>query len=214
VLTNAIYFNAQWRSPFQEGSTAKGLFHVSTQQKADVEFMHQQSHFGYRRTDKLQLLEMPYQGADLTMVVLLPSTADGLADLEKSLTAAALEDWLGELDHPEVNVTFPKFKTTQEAELSAALADLGMPLAFSPASADFSGMNGGRDLFLSAVLHKAYVDVNEKGTEAAAATGAVISLLSVPAQPETFKADHPFVFLIRDSASGTIYFMGRYTGPK
>lgn len=215
VLTNAIYFNARWQSPFHEASTAKGSFHVSAQQTAQIDFMRQKSWFGYSHPDKLQLLEMPYEGSALVMDVLLPNRVDGLADLEKSLTSAALDGWLAKLDHPEANVTFPKFKLTEQADLGAALSTLGMPLAFSANSADFSGMNGNHDLFLSAVLHKAYVDVNENGTEAAAATAGVFGATAVPAAPpENFKADHPFVILIRDSASGSIYFMGRYLGPK
>jgi serpin B len=213
VLTNAIYFNAQWQSPFEESSTAKGHFHVSKGQAADVDFMHQRFFFGYRRLDKLQVLDMPYGSTGLSMLFLLPSQVDGLAELEKSLTAETVDGWIGELNASKVIVTLPKFKATQEAELSKILSDLGMPLAFSPTSADFSGMDGGRDLLLSAVLHKAFVDVNEKGTEAAAATGALMSLSAAPSgPPEEFIADHPFVFLIRGAATHTILFMGRYTG--
>ena len=214
VLTNAIYFNARWRSPFQAAATAKGTFHVSDQQTAQVDFMRQQSSLGYFHGDRLQVLEMPYNGTGAVMDVLLPNRVAGLPDLEKALTPAALHRWLAKLDHSEVNVMLPKFKLTEQADLGAVLSTLGMPLAFSAGSADFSGMNGNHDLFLSAVLHKAYVDVNENGTEAAAATAAIIGLLSVPLHVETFTADHAFLFLIRDSASGSIYFMGRYAGSK
>jgi serpin B len=149
------------------------------------------------------------------MIVLLPAKVDGLADLEKSLSSENLRKWIGGLKNQSVVVSMPKYKVTREVELSHVLSAMGMPLAFTPGSADFSGMNGGNDLFISAVIHKAYVEVDEKGTEAAAATGIVAGVMAMPVrrEPERFVADHPFIFLIRDTNSGSILFLGRYTGP-
>ena len=114
----------------------------------------------------------------------------------------------------EVNTYIPRFKLTETMQLNAALSSLGMPSAFAPNKADFAGMNGKRNLFISAALHKAFVDVNEEGTEAAAATGIVVGVTSLPPRPKVFRADHPFVFLIRDQQSGSILFIGRMVNPK
>jgi serpin B len=138
---------------------------------------------------------------------------DGLADLEKTLTPDNLAGWLRKLHEREVEVTFPKFRMTQKVELAGTLAALGMPLAFRPNQADFSGIDGSRELFISAVVHKAFVDVNEEGTEAAAATGLELRATAVPLRNPAFRADHPFLFLIRDRRSGSVLFMGRLVEP-
>jgi serpin B len=157
-------------------------------------------------------LELPYAGNDLSMIVVLPKKADGLAELEKTLTADKLSQWLSRLQETEVDVTLPKFKTTVEVELSKTLSALGMPLAFS-GRADFSGMNDGKEsLHISGVFHKAFVDVNEEGTEAAAATGVAVKATAAEITP-VFRADHPFVFLIRDKRSESVLFMGRLVNP-
>ena len=214
VLTNAIYFKGDWLTPFAKTSTANGPFHLTADKTGDVPMMHERASFLYSGSADLQVLEMPYKGNDLAMVVLLPTKIDGLAGLEKSLTADRLANWLGGLRRHEVQVSLPKFKLTHAIELSDVLSAMGMPLAFS-ANADFSGMNGKRDLSISAVIHKAYVAVDEKGTEAAAATAVVMRALAmrVPREIEHFNADHPFIFMIRDVHSGSILFLGRYTGP-
>jgi serpin B len=147
------------------------------------------------------------------MVVLLPKKIDGLAELEKTLTAAKVADWLPKLREQEVSVSLPKFKMTSEFSLKDTLSAMGIKQLFNPNGADLSGMNGQRDLFVSAVVHKAYVDVNEEGTEAAAATAVVVTLAAAPAHPE-FRADHPFVFLIRDNHSGSVLFLGRVANPQ
>ena len=148
------------------------------------------------------------------MLVLLPKKIDGLIELEKTLTPPNLESWLAKSRRQEVRVTFPKFKFTREFELNKKLAEMGMPLAFSD-RADFSGMDGRKDLFISNVIHKAFVDVHEKGTEAAAATAIGVKATSAPPVPtQVFKADHPFVFVIRDNRTGSILFLGRVTNPQ
>jgi serpin B len=215
VLANAIYFKGDWQTPFDKQETQKAAFHLTADKTADVDMMYQQKHFRFARIDDALLLEMPYKSGDLSMVVLLPTKVDGLPSLEKSLTAENYDKWLAALRSRDVRVWFPKFNATQQIGLASPLSAMGMPLAFS-SNADFSGMDGKRDLFISAVIHKAFVDVDEKGTEAAAATGIVMSATAIarPVEPEEFKADHPFVFLLRDTRSGIILFMGRFTGPR
>ena len=216
VLTNAIYFKGDWQLPFNKDLTQKMPFHLSADKTADAEMMYQQKHFRFARTDDVQLLEMPYKSGDLSMVVLLPTKVDGLPALQKLFTTENYTKWIGQLRSKDVRVWFPKFTATQEFGLAKTLAAMGMPAAFSPSEADFSGMDGKRDLYISAVVHKAFVNVDEKGTEAAAATAAVVGTMAVrrPQQPEEFKADHPFIYVLRDTRSGAILFLGRYVGPK
>ena len=149
------------------------------------------------------------------MVVLLPKKNDGLAAVERTLTAGSVDRWLGSLGSRRVHVFLPRFKMTSEFSLKRALSALGMPTAFS-ANADFSRMASGESLVISEVLHKAMVDVNEKGTEAAAATAVVVGRSAVPRveEPVVFRADHPFTFLLRDNRSGAILFAGRVINPK
>ena len=148
------------------------------------------------------------------MVVLLPKEPAGIGPLEKSLTAENLAKWLGAIRKREVIVSIPKFKMTSKFGLNDMLRSLGMTDAFSD-NADFTGMTSRRELFISAVIHQAYVDVNEEGTEAAAATGVTMKVLSAgPNQTPVFRADHPFLFLIRDKTSGSILFLGRVMNPK
>jgi len=176
--------------------------------------MNQRAQFGYTETDALQVLELPYVGEELSMVVLLPKKTDGIGALERDLTAENLATWLGQIRKREVIVSVPKFKMTSKFGLASVLASMGMPLAFSR-NADFSGMTGRRDLFISAVIHQAYVDVNEEGTEAAAATAVTMKLTSLgPDRTPVFRADHPFIFTIRDAKSGSILFLGRVENPK
>jgi serpin B len=146
------------------------------------------------------------------MIVLLPRKIDGLTGLENGLTAEALTTTLNGIRKCDVRVSLPTFTMTSQFELARTLGSMGMPEAFSGA-ADFSGMTGGRDLFISAVVHKAFVDVNEEGTEAAAATGVAMRLTAAPVSPPVFRADHPFIFLIRHNPTGSILFLGRLTRP-
>jgi serpin B len=214
VLTNAIYFKGDWASQFLKAATREQPFTTGAGAAIKVPMMNQTDQFNYLDGDTFQMLEMPYAGKELSMVVLLPKKADGLAELEKTLTADALAGWVGKLRQTRVQVGFPKFKMTKGLSLSDILAKMGMPLAFSD-RADFSGMNGSRDLFITGVFHKAFVDVNEEGTEAAAATGVVVGVRAAPKERLTrFVADHPFVFLIRDARSGSVLFMGRVTDPR
>ncbi len=217
VLTNAVYFKGDWLSQFDKKATETGDFHVSSSLTVQAPLMHRTgSGYRYLSGGSFQALELPYKGNDLAMVVLLPNQTDGLAALENSLTAAALSDWLEKLQPAsKVELTLPRFTMTQQFELGKTLAAMGMPLAFSR-SADFSAMTGKPEFTISAAIHKAFVDVNETGTEAAAATATVMLEMARRAEPPpiVFRADHPFLFLIRDTKSGSILFLGRVTDPE
>jgi serpin B len=213
VLTNAIYYKAPWQHPFYEAVTKEDEFQVTPDQKVKVPMMSQAAGFKYLDGGDFQLLDMPYKGGNQSMLVLLPKKVDGLSQLEKSLTAQNLESWLAKSRLQQVQVAFPRFKFTREFELNKTLSAMGMPLAFSD-KADFSGMDGTKELYISNVIHKAFVDVHEKGTEAAAATAVVMEAKSAPpVAKQVFKADHPFVFVIRDHGTGSILFLGRVTNP-
>jgi len=214
VLTNGIYFKGNWASQFKKSATHDAPFHGIPGSSIKVPMMSQQHRFRYGERDDLQILELPYAGNDLSLVVLLPRRVEGLPELERALTPEGLADWTGHLQEREVVVFLPKFKLTSQFRVDAALKALGMGDAFSPEKADFAGMDSKSHwLYLGAVLHKAFVDVNEEGTEAAAATGVVVGITSVRVQPPTFRADHPFLFLIRDNRTGSILFMGRVVDP-
>ena len=210
VLTNAIYFKGDWASQFDAKRTRPAPFKLSADKSVQVPTMNQKGDFGYFEDKDVQVLRLPYSGKDLSMLIYLPRKVDGLAALEKRgfVTSAP------KVRRREVIVAIPKFKLTSKFNLNAPLKGMGMADAFVPRNADFSGMNGKKDLFISAVVHKAYVDVNEKGTEAAAATGVVIGVTSVGPPPTVFRADHPFAFVIRHDKTGVILFMGRMANPK
>lgn len=217
VLTNAIYFHGNWTQPFDEDRTEEEDFHVTAADKVQVPMMHRSGEYRYGAVDDLQVLQLPYGEGNMSMIVLLPREGEGLPDLEAELTLKNLERWTGALKREdEVKVYLPRFKTTSQLELSGTLGAMGMPLAFDPDVANFSGMTRNRELFLSAAIHKAFVDVNEEGTEATAATGLVVGVTSVAPsrkEPPVFRADHPFVFLIRDNRTDAVLFLGRITNP-
>ena len=213
VLTNAIYFKGDWASQFDPDATADAPFHTSADETVDAPLMHQEDTFGYAEDENVQILSLPYVGDELSMVVILPKQVDGLADAAGQLSPDALSGMITGLQEREVVVYLPKFTMTSEFGLGEVLQSMGMTDAFAFDNADFSGMNGGRDLFISAVIHKAFVDVNEEGTEAAAATGVVMGVTSVPPPPPVFRADHPFLFVIRHNETGAILFMGRVMDP-
>jgi serine protease inhibitor len=216
VLTNAIYFKGRWMRPFPAEATRKDKFTLSPGRAVDVPLMRQRGTFRYLDSSSVQALELLYEAGELSMVALLPRSVDGLSELERTLTAARLSDWVAQMTNHRVDVTLPKFKATAQFDLKQALSELGMPLAFSAAKADFSGITKAEPLSLSAVIHKAYVDVNEEGTEAAAATAPVAVAASAPRPlPEAvFRADHPFFFVIRDGRTGSLLFAGRVSNPQ
>ncbi len=213
VLTNAIYFKGDWAQQFDPDKTQEADFTVSPDKTVKAPLMHQQDDFRYAQTDTLQILELPYKGKALSMLVLLPDKADGLAALEAKLNAENLSRWQQQMRQREVIVYLPRFEITSQFGLSDTLSAMGMPDAFTE-NANFSGMDGTRELFISDVLHKAFVEVNEEGTEAAAATGVIVGITSRSLlQPPIFRADRPFIFLIKDNATGSILFLGRLADP-
>lgn len=217
VLTNAVYFKGNWQDQFNKNATKDAPFHLSADKEVTVPTMHQTERFGYKATDDLQVLEMPYTNGELSMIVLLPKDVAGLSPLEKRLTEEHLQGWTKGLPRQKVRVYMPRFKMESQFGLKDTLQAMGMTLAFGEQKADFSGMSSGEGLYISAVIHKAFVDVNEEGTEAAAATGVVMMPLAAPIEreePPTFRADHPFLFLIRDNQTGSILFLGRVVNPK
>jgi serpin B len=211
VLTNAIYFNAAWADPFNENATQDGPFYLLDGSTVTVPLMRQTEGYGYTEGAKYQAVEMPYDGHELSMVIILPGENE-YNNFEDGLDTNQLNAILGEINHQEVNLTLPKFEFTADFELTQALSNMGMPIAFD-AGADFSGMTGKRDLFIGSVIHQAYVGVDEAGTEAAAATAVEMELTAAPAMPVTMTIDRPFIFLIRDIETGSILFMGRILNP-
>lgn len=216
VLTDAIYFKSNWATKFEKDATKDEPFKLSPDKSVDVPMMHQIEHFSYADNDDLQVVELPYNANALSMVIILPRKADGLAGVEKNLTNANIGKWLKELKRTEVDLTMPKFKFSSDFGLADTLKAMGMTDAFDANKADFSGMTDKEKLFISAVIHKAFVAVDEEGTEAAAATAVIMDSGGSfkPEEAKVFKADHPFIFMIRHNSTGAILFMGRMVNPK
>ena len=211
VLVNAIYFKGNWASQFDPKLTKQSGFSVSGHAKTQVSMMYQKGKFGYGEIEGAQLLELPYVGKELSMVIVLPEKPEGLSGVENQFTVKNLDAWLSRLSQQDVNVYLPKFKVTWGTfELNRPLKALGMEKAFG-SGADFSGMDRTRSLLIGLVLHKAFVEVNEEGTEAAAATAVVMKRNG--GRKYIFLADRPFLFLIRDKATGSILFLGRVLDP-
>jgi serpin B len=219
ILTNAIYFKGEWVKQFNEEETKEEDFRISKNDYVEVQMMQrtdEEAKFNYAENDKLQILEMPYSGEELSMLILLPKN-DDLTVIEDLLSTQKLSEWEKDLENQRVDVYIPKFKFETKYFMANDLKTMGMPTAFQWPGADFSGMDGTKDLYIGEVIHQAFVEVNEEGTEAAAAT-AVIMVGSVSMEQETpeipvFRADHPFIFLIQEKASGNILFMGRVVNP-
>jgi serine protease inhibitor len=215
VLTNAIYFKGDWQHVFREFATEKdAVFQTLDGRKVNTPLMHQREHYRYVEDESMQALELPYKSAELSMLVLLPKQVDGLSRLEETLSVDKLAELVKGLKPTDVAVALPKFTLTETVELSKTLSALGMSQAFS-SQADFSGICP--ELYLSAVIQKAFVEVNEKGTEAAAATAVVAPAAAIAGrepEPVVFRADHPFVFMIRDNRTGSVLFLGRLVEPK
>lgn len=215
VLCNAIYFKGNWLTQFDKKRTIEAMFYTSPNKPINVLIMSQNLKIKFKEMNSFSTIELPYEGNNLSMIVFLPKEINGLAGIEKDLTYDNVNNWIDELsssDESEIFVSLPKFKTTCEFELSTNLKKMGIPSAFSLPPADFSGMTGAKELFISEVIHKAFVDVNEEGTEAAAATAVVMKRLSI-SKPLTFRADHPFIFLIRENKTKSILFLGRIVDP-
>ncbi len=208
VLTNAIYFKGAWANRFDRALTRERPFLVSEEKKVIVPFMSRRGTFGVAYGSGVSLLELPYQGGRLSMLLLLPDEDSSLAHLEQSLSGRNLDRWISGLRDDMVSVLLPRFKIQSRSDLARTLKGMGMVDAFDRLKADFSGMTGKKDLFISAVIHQACAEITEEGTEAAAATAVVMKKgLS------RFVLNRPFVFLIRDRRSGSIHFVGRVVDP-
>lgn len=214
VLTNAIYFKGNWAVQFDKDQTQEESFWLSLEKEIQLPMMRRKDSFKYAEDERVQVLQLPYTGEEMSMVVLLPRAKDGLADIETHLTLEDLTYWIDQSSLREVEVFLPKFTLTSQFSLSGTLKAMGMSAAFSE-QADFSGMETSKSLSISDVIHKAFVEVNEEGTEAAAATAVIIGVTSVsePQPIPVFKADHPFLFLIRDNLNGSLLFCGRIMNP-
>jgi serpin B len=216
VILNAIYFKGAWESPFKKSCTHDAPFNVSERKQVTVPFMYQKSGFQILKKQDFQAASIPYRGKRMSMIILLPREADRLAKLEKLMTGQNVRQWLAELDKTtirEIKLYMPKFKLETGYDLVPSFRALGMKDAFQRGEADFSGMGWPKgELWISQIKHKAFVEVNEEGTEAAAATAVAMVATSLRNYP-VFRADHPFLFLIRDNQTGTILFIGRMVDP-
>lgn len=213
VLSNAIYFKATWLEPFQDSRTEDGPFYGLGGEEYQVPLMSTGSDASYLYYDGegFQAIALPYVGGEVSMLVLVPDEGN-FAEFQASLTPETLDMIWGQMSYQAVQLRFPKFEFESEISLADSLAAMGMPSAFSD-TADFSRMTGAKDLFISDVFHKAYVGVDEEGTEAAAATAVVMSLTAAPLDPLQLTVDRPFLFLIRDHQTNTILFLGQVTQP-
>ncbi|XP_052810598.1 leukocyte elastase inhibitor-like [Mya arenaria] len=214
VIVNAIYFKGNWATQFKPENTKKDNFHLIGGKTATIDMMNAEMEnvrYGESSEHACKVLHLPYIGEELAMIVVLPKDTDGLLKLEQSLDSPTLNKIINDVITPTVVVSLPKFKLESSFALSNTLSALGMVDVFSEAKADLSGM--GKKLYVSQVFHKAFVDVNEEGTEAAAATAAVMMTFSLPPPPSEFKADHPFLFLIWNYKLNAPLFIGRYMHP-
>ncbi|XP_036414153.1 leukocyte elastase inhibitor-like isoform X2 [Colossoma macropomum] len=221
VLVNAIYFKGNWDRKFESNKTVEVNFQLNKKDTKPVQMMHQKAkfHLAYIPSMDCQILEMPYVGNELSMLIMLPKEikddTTGLEKLEKNLTYETFKEWTqpNMMDHVEVQVALPRFKLEETYDMKELLVSMGMVDAFDPIKCDFSRMSPCDDLVLSKVVHKSFVEVNEEGTEAAAATAAIMMMRCAMPFPESFVADHPFLFFIRHNATQSILFCGRFCSP-
>ncbi|XP_027764577.1 serpin B6-like isoform X1 [Empidonax traillii] len=220
VLVNAIYFKGNWEKQFNKERTTEMPFQINKKETKPVQMMFKKDTFNmtYIGDFQTKILELPYVGNELSMIILLPDAiqdgSTGLERLERELTYEKLIDWINPemMDSTEVRVSLPRFKLEENYDLKPILSSMGMPDAFDLGKADFSGISSGNELVLSEVVHKSFVEVNEEGTEAAAATAAIMMMRCAMIVPD-FTADHPFLFFIRHNKSSSILFCGRFCSP-
>jgi serpin B len=214
VLTNAIYFKGFWDSQFSKSDTREAPFTLKDKRIVEVPLMSQQGLFPYFDSGAFEVLGLPYKGGSLSFVIFLPKKSDGLNNVEKSLTEEELAGCISKMKIENVVVMIPRFNVELSFKLKEDLSAMGMPIAFHSGSANFSGMTGNTSLFISNVLHQSFLEVNEEGSKATAATAVVMEQKSVPKEPSIFRADHPFLFLIRDNRTGSLLFLGRLVNPQ
>jgi serpin B len=213
VLTNAIYFNGNWHWSFDESLTSPALFHVDPDESIQADFMHQTRSVPYYEDNEIQAIQLPYKHRRLTMMIILPRSVDGWKMISRILDHESLGKLESHFQPREVRISLPKFTTEWKLNLGKELSGMGMDQLFG-LKADLSGMTGEKNLFVDEVVHQAFIEVSESGTEAAAATAAVISLKSsLGSGPVQFRADHPFIYLIKDNQTGCLLFVGRLVNP-
>ena len=217
VLTNAIYFKSDWQNKFESENTKIIPFWTESGKPVQTLMMSRTGDgIRYIRKQDSELVEIPYKDGHFSMILILPDKTESIGSIEKNMTPALLRDWIFSMTPQKIRVIIPRFKIEQSFELNKTLADMGMQSAFDPVSADFSGMNGKYNMYIGNVIHSTFIDTNEDGTEAAAATAVIMMKTSLSQEDEKtieFKADRPFVFLIKDNKTGTLLFIGRYMHP-
>lgn len=211
VLTNAIYFNASWANPFDEEMTKNGTFTLLNGDKVTVDMMHQTEHFNYFEAEGYRVIELPYDGNELSMYIIIPDEGN-FSQFESEFNAGNISSLTDNMEYKNVSLALPKFSFESSFNLNDALSTLGMPEAFT-SSADFSKMTGGKDLFIGNVFHKTFISTDEAGTEAAAATAVVMTLTGMPELPVEVTIDSPFIFTITDNETGANIFLGRVCDP-
>ncbi len=212
VLVNAVYLDATWALQFDPNDTSDGSFTTLAGTQVTVPMMRQTSSFSYAKGDGWQAVQLPYSGNKLAMLLIVPDQGR-FTDVEQELGSGLLSEAVAGLSPASVALTVPKFTFRTQAQLGSALKTLGMPTAFDPNSADFSGMTTEEQLLIDEVIHEAYIAVDEEGTEAAAATAVVMRATSAPMVDVTFEIDRPFIFALRDTETGALLFLGRVTDP-
>ncbi len=213
VLTNAIYFNGGWMFPFDTAATFPSLFHTSKQESIKTDFMHQTRSYPYYEDEEIQAISLPYKNKRMALMVILPKSIEGWRLISQVINYERINLVISGMGTREVQLALPKFRSELQINLRQELTSLGMGTAFNR-HADLSGMTGEENLYVDEVIHKAFIEVNEMGTEAAAATAAIIGLKSsLRDDPVRFNADHPFVFFLLDRQTGCIIFTGRLVKP-
>jgi serpin B len=207
VLTNAIYFKADWENKFNKNATRDGVFYLIDGSQVTVSMMSQRTFFKFTNAEGWKAIELPYAGENIAMDIIVP---EDFTSFESTMDFDTINQILSAMQSGDVDLTMPKFKFSSDFDLKDALTNLGMPIAFDPFKADFTGIATVEQLYIQAVVHKAAVVVDEEGTEAAAAGAVIIGTVSMP---QLFTVDKPFIFLIRDLETGTILFMGRVLNP-
>jgi serpin B len=222
VLASAVYFKGAWEHAFERSRTEKQPFYVKANEAIECDLMQQTEGFGYAHLDGVRVLVMPYRGYELSMAVILPDDKAGLSAVEERLDGETLSGWIAASEKRLVRVPvwLPKFKFESGHDLESTLLKLGVTTAFDPAEADLSRIDGLRPtrtgagrLYVDKIWQQAMIEVNEEGTEAAAVTGVKTAKSAVPEDPPEFRADHPFLFVIRENQTGLILFMGRVADP-
>nr|AIE16052.1 serpin [Lampetra fluviatilis] len=220
VLVNAVYFKGSWAAKFDPEVTRDAEFKINKNEKKPVKMMYKKAKYNFSHVDELSvnIVELPYEGNKLSMLLLVPLAIEdettGLEKLESALTLKSLNEWTSpeNMSNLEVKLHLPRFRLENSYTLNDHLQRLGMSSIFTQGKADFSGIDGTRDLYVSHVAHKAFVEVNEEGTEAAAATAAIMMMRCARMGP-VVRADHPFIFFIRENSSGSVLFLGRFASP-